>query len=632
LISEGIYSWQLVFGVVAGLGLGLADLTNVLALIATVIVLALIAGITHWGRRRVVLSVSNILVVMVFVFSLQYTAILRPVASQLDVGSLLVLSGYTLMSVLTLAIVALLWQELPAFNATPAIRQVIVAVAVYSLGLFLWPLWRLSSLGLITLASAEFVASALFLGGYLLLFIAAARRMEDPSGVWLGVTGRPRAQPAPWLDMCFSVLAAVTVVGAGIGAYRAVVGSADETVYLLALFASALVMVGRTTLFAFYDVRITSRLVTDRTTGALNPRGLEAQVAEHVASAARFGEGFVLALAELEGFAQPGTHCQSASVDRTLSRAVDVLADAFESPDRIFRLTRNRLAVLVPLEGGDGGARDVALRVRECVRTVNAEGFPVDCSVGFVQCPQDAIGYEALIGKAETALSWTTLHGSGHVVGHSDIAARASVVEIPLNRTTNGSHIYMVRALSAAADARDPAYFLHSRNVAAMVRLLAESREFDADTLELIQIAGLLHDVGKIALPRDVPTGRAGGRATCTRQQEHCTLGAQMLVPLGLPGVASWVRHHHERWDGTGYPAGLKGDQIPVEARMIALANHYDLRISGAHYRAPMSGIAALQEIDLGIGTHFDPVLAGEFIEMLSAAENLAGFGRWAAS
>lgn len=632
LVSEGIYSWQLVFGDVTRLGLGLADFVNVLALIVTVIFLAGIADVTRWGRRRVVLSVSNILVVMVCVFSLQYAIVLRPVAGRLDVGSLLILSGYTLMSVLTLAIVALLWGDMNASNVTPAIRQAIVAVAVFSLGLFLWPLWRLSSMGHLTLASAEIVVSVLFLCGYMLMFVAAVRRIEDPSGVWLGMTGRPRAQPAPWLDMCFSALAAVTVIGAGIGAYRAVRGSADEKVYMLALLVSTLVMVGRTALFAMYDQRITRRLVTDRTTGALNPRGLEAQVAEHVASAARFGEGFVLAVAELEGFAQPVTHGQSAHVDRTLSRAVDVLAGAFGSTDRIFRLTGDRLAVLVPLQGREAGARDVALRMRECVRTVDAEGFPVDCSVGFVRCPQDAIGYEALLGKAETALSWTMLHGSGHVVGYSDIAARASIVETSLNTARHGCHIHMVRALSAAADARDPGYALHSRSVAAIVRMFAESRELDADTLELMQIAGLLHDVGKIALPRDASTGRADRRVTRARQQEHCTLGAQMLVPLGLPGVASWVRHHHERWDGSGYPDGLKGDQIPLEARIISLANHYDSRISGAHYGAPMSGIAALQEIDLSIGTRFDPVLAGEFIEMMSAADARAGANRWLAT
>ena len=97
-----------------------------------------------------------------------------------------------------------------------------------------------------------------------------------------------------------------------------------------------------------------------------------------------------------------------------------------------------------------------------------------------------------------------------------------------------------------------------------------------------------------------------------------------------MPGVPTWVRHHHERWDGAGYPDALVGEQVPLESRINALADAYDAMTSGARNRSPMSRGAALQEIDLGMGSRFDPTLAEAFIDVVGRTASLGWSDEWA--
>lgn len=109
-------------------------------------------------------------------------------------------------------------------------------------------------------------------------------------------------------------------------------------------------------------------------------------------------------------------------------------------------------------------------------------------------------------------------------------------------------------------------------------------------------------------------------------------LGAQLAGSLGVEGLSSWVRAHHERWDGSGFPDGLAGEEIPLEARIIALADAYDGMTAGRRGGSSMSKSAALQEIDHGIGNRFDPVLAERFIEVVGRTASLGWSDEWPAA
>ncbi len=107
-------------------------------------------------------------------------------------------------------------------------------------------------------------------------------------------------------------------------------------------------------------------------------------------------------------------------------------------------------------------------------------------------------------------------------------------------------------------------------------------------------------------------------------------LGAQLVQSMNAPTVSAAVRGHHERWDGCGYPDGLAGDEIPIEARIIALADAYDGMTSGRRSGTVMSRAAALQEIDHALGTRFDPDLSEEFIRLVGTTSALGWSDEWA--
>lgn len=164
----------------------------------------------------------------------------------------------------------------------------------------------------------------------------------------------------------------------------------------------------------------------------------------------------------------------------------------------------------------------------------------------------------------------------------------------------------------------------HQINVSNIAGMIALQMNIDNDYLEVIRRAGLFHDIGKIGIPNEILYKR--GKLT---QQEwaimklHPTTGSQLLSNrleninlLGFAEVIKAIRHHHERWDGQGYPDRLKGTEIPLAARIIAVADTYDAMTSKRSYRKPLSHEEAIKDIVRCSGTQFDPTIVKCFIKL----------------
>ncbi len=172
-----------------------------------------------------------------------------------------------------------------------------------------------------------------------------------------------------------------------------------------------------------------------------------------------------------------------------------------------------------------------------------------------------------------------------------------------------------LEALSASIDAKDPYTCGHSERVAYLSAQIAQAHGLEERDVERIRIAGLIHDIGKIGVPESVLC--KPGKLTdeeYAQIKKHPEIGYQIVkdIPLldhTLPGIL----HHHERYDGRGYPAGLIGDLIPLMARIIGLADAFDAMSSTRTYRAAMDREAVLGEIRNGAGTQFDPELVTVF-------------------
>ena len=137
-----------------------------------------------------------------------------------------------------------------------------------------------------------------------------------------------------------------------------------------------------------------------------------------------------------------------------------------------------------------------------------------------------------------------------------------------------------------------------------------------------MQAAGRLHDLGKVGIPPEV-LEKDGPLAPDERRvvERHPAIGSNMLTSLRLGAVSGWVLHHHERWDGTGYPDRLAGEAIPPAARILAVADAFDALTSDRVYRKRLTDSQALGELERGAGTHFDPNVVAALVTELADTE-----------
>lgn len=181
--------------------------------------------------------------------------------------------------------------------------------------------------------------------------------------------------------------------------------------------------------------------------------------------------------------------------------------------------------------------------------------------------------------------------------------------------------IHIIQALAAAVDAKDIYTRGHSERVANYSRMIAEEIGYDENACNNIYIMGLLHDVGKIGIPDEI----INKKGTLTDEEyeiikTHTTKGANILDSIPeMPGLRTGAKWHHERYDGTGYPDGLSGKDIPEEARIIAVADSYDAMTSRRSYRDALPQQAVRSELENGMGTQFDPRFARIMIDKIDA-------------
>jgi putative nucleotidyltransferase with HDIG domain len=219
-------------------------------------------------------------------------------------------------------------------------------------------------------------------------------------------------------------------------------------------------------------------------------------------------------------------------------------------------------------------------------------------------------------------LYWAKEHGKNRAHVY-----RPDVVELAeLRRLAHGpdraARFRAAESLAKAVDLRDTYTGSHSARVAELAARVAERLGLDQELIELTRLAGSLHDLGKLAIPEEIL--RKPGPLTDPERlvlERHPQIGFRMLDSLGIEPVAEWILHHHERWDGNGYPDRLPGPSIPLGARIIFVVDAYDAMTSDRVYRGSLSPREALEELERCAGTQFDP----KAVEALAAELELAG-------
>ena len=264
----------------------------------------------------------------------------------------------------------------------------------------------------------------------------------------------------------------------------------------------------------------------------------------------------------------------------------------------------------------------VAERVREHIAwEMEKRAINVTSSIGLASYPADGVVSDELVDAADTALYHAKRTGGNRIFLSSKISS-----EPPDYGGVEGIHakhngLSSVYALVSAVEARDPYAYGHSRKVSTYAVALAEAIGLSPGEVSRVSTVALLHDIGKIGIPDKVlnKKGRLNGE-DWEAIKAHPRLGANIVgnVPHLVSCVSS-ILHHHERWDGGGYPEGMKGEEIPIEARILAIADSFEAMTSARPHHPPLSREEAIKRLRQGAGIQFDPKLVEVFIGIIEA-------------
>ncbi|MCW2974655.1 MAG: diguanylate cyclase, partial [Thermoleophilia bacterium] len=215
---------------------------------------------------------------------------------------------------------------------------------------------------------------------------------------------------------------------------------------------------------------------------------------------------------------------------------------------------------------------------------------------------------------------WGKLNGKASVTCYDPEVVKVLSADERLEVMERNARLRAVLALARALDARDAYTARHSENVSRYSKAIAEELGWHGERLELLRVAGLLHDVGKIGV-RDSTLRKSSKltEAEWKEMQTHPALGASMISGVAPEELITWVLSHHERMDGTGYPMMMSGDDIPDGAKVLAVADTFDAMTSSRSYRRALSPLRAIDEIVSGVGTQFDPEVVRAFLRALRA-------------
>ncbi len=360
--------------------------------------------------------------------------------------------------------------------------------------------------------------------------------------------------------------------------------------------------------------------LTDPLTGLGNHRHFHERLQRELLSAEEQAQPLTLCFVDIDDFKKVNDRYGHPSGDRVLSQVGARLRQGGEA----FRLGGDEFALLL-VDHDETMALAAADSIVERIATVEFDHIgTVTVSAGLATFPMQGHGRDELIRLADSALYWAKEHGKNRVRLY-----RPEVVELSeLKRLAAGpdkaARYRAAASLAKAVDARDTYTGSHSERVGELAAKVAKRLGLDAEQVELTRLAGSLHDLGKLAIPEEIL--RKPGTLTDSERlvlERHPQIGFRMLDSLGVDPVADLVLHHHERWDGAGYPDGLHGEEIPLGARIIFVTDAYDAMTSDRIYRPKLSSQAALAELERCAGTQFDPGIVAAFVEELGLSASM---------
>lgn len=398
--------------------------------------------------------------------------------------------------------------------------------------------------------------------------------------------------------------------------------------------------------------RVERQATTDGLTNLFNHRTGQEKLAEQLRIAERYQRNLCVIMMDVDHFKSINDTYGHPVGDTVLKSLAHIIKRDCRDVDIPVRYGGEEFLIALP-EVNAEGAQVVAERLRKTLarEVVTHEDIQlsVTASLGVACYPDDAENQHQLLELADKALYLSKRMGRNQVHLASELkfkdskepkielpqppaaSADAQPQSKPVSKPGQGQDDVMlvpevvetVKKMAGQLYSKSEYNKVHHLETARFAEMVAKVLGLSAKQVEQIRVASLLHDVGLLHVPEDI-INKQGQVSTDELKllMQHPTLGAEMLrsVPA-LKEICDILENHHECWDGTGYPRGLKGDEIPLAARIVAIVDAYHAMISDRPYRAAMSGDKAKRVLKSQAGSQFDPFLVDIFIAVLSELE-----------
>jgi diguanylate cyclase (GGDEF)-like protein/putative nucleotidyltransferase with HDIG domain len=367
------------------------------------------------------------------------------------------------------------------------------------------------------------------------------------------------------------------------------------------------------------NTHLEQRAAMDALTGLPNHRTVVEKLDEALEHARTTGGSCAVVFMDVDSFKTINDRYGHLTGDTVLCNFATLVKSGLRAGDWVGRWGGEEFVAILPdtdpleaLNLAEGDRK----RIERHVLAGNGE-IHVTCSLGVASYPQDGSEREDLIMGADNAMYAAKRLGRNQTrAAHEPLVQTMSALEPTPATAEKEEMLVVVDAFLALLEARDPGTSQHVRRVATLALKLALALGLSGSEAHLVSLGGLLHDLGKVAVP-DAILGKHAQLDKAEREAmiQHPLTGAALLQPIPvLRDVAPIVRAHHEQMDGSGYPDGLQGEEIPLGARIVAVADAYDAMTNERVYHSALPSAEALRILQRGAGSQFDP----RVVEMLA--------------
>jgi diguanylate cyclase (GGDEF)-like protein len=369
------------------------------------------------------------------------------------------------------------------------------------------------------------------------------------------------------------------------------------------------------------------RASRDPLTQLRNHRYFQEALAAELYRCSRTGELTTIAIIDLDDFKAVNDTYGHQEGDAVLIRTAQAFAQTLRPYDLPARLGGEEFGVIFPSTSPEE-AKVVMDRIMEVLATAGPNKSVQTFSGGIATFPIHAKEQSMLYQLADSSAYAAKMNGKKHTVVFDPGKVSNVAEDDRVNTRERDAQLKAAKTLVATVDMIEGMGSQHSETVGRISAKIASAMGYDDAYARQMYLCGLLHDVGKLGLEQSL-VQKAGQLTPDEFEQvkRHPDLSAQIVLNAGLGDIASWVRHHHEHWDGSGYPLGLAGHDIPLGSRIVLVAEAFDVMTTDRPYRQAMSLYDAMQELTRGAGSRFDPDVVGALVHLIRTGEVKPGGG-----